>query len=110
MLQPLPSDPLKHQEVSHYLAFLAQLPRGCYLASILDGTGELVRQHIADDFAIPVLPELINARIEAEREAKEARAKLAEVQRDLAGMRRELDRTAGALQELRRDARKLAGI
>jgi hypothetical protein len=106
-LLPMSADPLKYVEIAHYHAFLSQLPKGSYLASILNGTGPIVEGYIRNDFALPALRESVRDREEAQAEALAARKQLAEAQEQLANVQRQ---TKEVFRELETYRRELEGI
>ncbi len=104
-MNPLPQNPTKAQEIEHFRAFVAQLPRASYLRSILADAPECVSQMIANDFAFPLIAELRKAETEAaqladrlktlqaradylKNEAQEAERRTAKARDELADIRR----------------------
>lgn len=101
----------KSEEIAHYDAFYAALPKGSYLRSILEGTPEIVAGMIRNDFGYPIGHELRKLEMEKAQLVEQIKA-AGKVHEEIAVKVRKLNmeatRAADTLASIRREARSLA--
>lgn len=110
----LTENPSKAQELQHWDAFLATLPRESYLAMYLDGSREVLAQRMGIDMACELFTELAQLKTQAELATKEAIATRDKAQNEMIALqaqvscaRRELRRLEDSSKDIARAAHTL---
>jgi hypothetical protein len=97
----LPENPTKAQELEHLRSFLALLPRGSYLAGMLQGAADLAELWMSQDVGFELLPALRAANEETLRETNEGTLRLTRLREDLRDEERKRARILREYAEIR---------
>ena len=99
----------KTQEVDHVTRFVADLPRGSYLADLLADLPTECAALIRSDLSWPLtVRQNLEARQRADAELADLREEERKLRRDLETLRGQVSRAQDALAEIRSTAKELA--